>query len=114
MYPLKPIKVYMLDRVKKDKRCVTRMNRMLKAIGFDRKKVICIHSKNLSKMVHELENLQLPEKLPPKQIKSYTAKVGVIGMTPIKMRILNAVIQITSINAKGFKTELEAKEWLVG
>ena len=35
MYQLTPIKIYMLDRVQDDTRCVVRMKRMLSAIGVE-------------------------------------------------------------------------------
>ncbi len=42
MYQLTPMKVYMLDRVQDDPRCVVRMERMLNAIGKSTDDVVCI------------------------------------------------------------------------
>lgn len=71
MYPVTPLKVYMLERVQDDPRCVTRMERMLKAIGVDTGDVITITDENLPKVVDELRHLWPPENVPDGQIRSY-------------------------------------------
>ncbi len=71
MYPLTPLKVYMLDRVQDDKRCVVRMERMLSAIGVDSGDVACITEDNLGDVANELRQLWPPESVPEGQIRSY-------------------------------------------
>ena len=48
-----------------------------------------------------------------RHIKEYCKKTAVIGLTPIKRKILNAINAITGLGAKGFKTDIEAKNWLI-
>jgi len=36
-----------------------------------------------------------------------------IGLSPLKRGILNIIVKFTKINAKAFKNDLDAKEWLV-
>ena len=71
MYPLTPMKAYMLDRVQNDSRCVERMERMLKAMGMDMQDVVCIAEDNLGNVVDELNSLWPPETVPPDQVGSY-------------------------------------------
>jgi hypothetical protein len=71
MYKLTPIKVYMLDRVQDDPRCVTRMERILSAINLDSKDVVCITEDNLPEVATELRNLWPPETVPEGYIRSY-------------------------------------------
>ena len=71
MYPLTPMKVYMLDRVQDDPRCVARMERMLDAIGMGSEDVVCITEENLPGVVEELQHLWPPESVPEGQIRTY-------------------------------------------
>lgn len=71
MYPLTPMKVYMLDRVQDDPRCIARMERMLSAIGKTSDDVNCITEENLPDAVEELSHLWPPESVPEGQIRSY-------------------------------------------
>lgn len=48
-----------------------------------------------------------------RHIKKYCKKTAVIGLTPTKRKIVNAINAITGLGAKGFKTDLEAKNWLI-
>ena len=48
-----------------------------------------------------------------KHIKTYCKKTAVIGLTPIKRKIVNAINAITGLGAKGFQTDIEAKNWLI-
>ncbi|MFC1712524.1 spore photoproduct lyase family protein [Candidatus Poribacteria bacterium] len=71
MYPLTPMKVYMLDRVQNDPACTARMGRMLDAIGMDTNDVVCITEENLPEVMGELQNLWPPKSVPPGQIETY-------------------------------------------
>lgn len=71
MYPLKPMKVYMLDRVQDNSRCVARMERILDAVGKSSNDVVCITDENLPNIVDELQHLWPPESVPPGQIRTY-------------------------------------------
>lgn len=71
MYKLTPKKVYMLERVKDNPVWLARMERMLKAIGYNKKDVICITDKNLPKIVKQIEQLKLPKRAPKGKIISY-------------------------------------------
>jgi len=71
MYPLTPLKVYMLERVQDDARCVVRMERMLKAIGVDTDDVTIITDESLPDVVDELHHLWPPENVPDGHIRSY-------------------------------------------
>ena len=71
MYSLTPMKVYMLDRVQDDPRCVARMERMLDAIGYDPGDVVCITQDNLPEVVDELRRLWPPETVPEGKIRTH-------------------------------------------
>ena len=71
MYSLTPIKVYMLDRVQDDPRCVARMECMLGAMGMDAGDVVCITHENLPDVVSELSHLWPPDTVPRGQMRSY-------------------------------------------
>jgi len=70
MYALSPLKVYVLDRVNKDKRRVRRMERMLKALK-NNPEVIVIKDSNLPEVMDELNHLWPPAN-PGDTVKSYT------------------------------------------
>ena len=71
MYPLTPMKVYMLERVQDDPRCVARMERMLKAVGVRREEVVCVTERNVAEVAQELQKLWPPATVPPGQVRSY-------------------------------------------
>ncbi len=71
MYPLTPLKVFVLDRVLTDDRCVARMNRMLEAIGWPAGQVVTITEANLPDAVAELNTLWPPQTVPPGRVRSY-------------------------------------------
>ena len=71
MYQITPMKVFMLDRVQDDARCVKRMERMLNAIGYDTKDVTCITDENLPDVVTELRTLWPPKTVPEGKIRSF-------------------------------------------
>lgn len=48
-----------------------------------------------------------------KQIKHSCKKIALIGLTPIKRKITNIINTVTGLGAIGFKTEFEAKNWLI-
>jgi len=47
-----------------------------------------------------------------RKIKNSCSKVAVIGLTDIKRKIVNAINKVTGLEAKVFKTALEARNWL--
>ena len=49
-----------------------------------------------------------------KQIKGFCKRVAVIGLTPVKANILNAINGVVGLGAKGIKDEQRAKNWLTG
>ena len=61
MYPLTPMRVYMLDRVGDDAACVARMARMLEAMGISEDEVVTITEDNLGDVVAELGALWPPD-----------------------------------------------------
>jgi len=71
VYPLTPSKVYVLDRVNADARCMARMARMLEAIHYPVADVVCITDANLPEVVQELQTLWPPQTVPPGQVRSY-------------------------------------------
>jgi len=71
VYPLTPLKLYMLDSVRDDPACVTRMERMLEAIGRDRADVTCITQENIGQVVEELDYLCPPDTAPPDHVRTY-------------------------------------------
>ena len=71
MYPLTPMKVYMLERVQEDARCVARMERMLKAVGMRREEVVCVTERNVAEVALELQKLWPPATVPPGRVRPY-------------------------------------------
>lgn len=71
MYPLNPIKTYVLDRVQESEACVVRLQRMLNALGIARDDVTTITEDNLPEVVSELQQLWPPEVVPPRQVRSF-------------------------------------------
>jgi len=71
MYPLTPMKVYALDRVQDDPRCVARMERMLGALGVPGDEVVCITERNLPEVAAELATLWPPETVPPGRVRTF-------------------------------------------
>lgn len=71
VYPLTPMKVYMLDRVQDDPACVARMERILGALGIPTSDVACITAQNLPQMVAELNDLWPPHVVPEGQVRSF-------------------------------------------
>ena len=71
MYPLTPMKVYMLERVQDDARCVARMERMLKAVGVRRNEVVCVTEKNVAEVAQELQKLWPPATVPQGRVRPY-------------------------------------------
>lgn len=49
-----------------------------------------------------------------KTVKPYCSRTAVVGLNPIKQKILNAINGIVRLGAEGKPTELDAKNWLVG
>lgn len=45
--------------------------------------------------------------------KSLLKKTAVLGITGLKKILLNAVNRISSVEARAFNSEEEAKEWLI-
>jgi len=60
MYPLRPLKVFALDRVDENPAWVARMHRMLDAIAYPREDVVRITEQNLPEVVAELQSLWPP------------------------------------------------------
>ena len=52
MYPLTPLKVFMLDRVQDDRRCVARMERILGALGIASGEVIAGYTGTLRRATY--------------------------------------------------------------
>jgi uncharacterized protein with PhoU and TrkA domain len=48
-----------------------------------------------------------------KQVKEFTKKTVVVGLTPVKRTIANAINKITGLGARGMETDIEAKDWLI-
>lgn len=71
MYPLTPLKVYVLDRAGDDPVCAARMERMLNGLGRKPDRVVCITEKNLPEVVAELAGLWPPATVPPGAVRSY-------------------------------------------
>ena len=71
MYPLTPLKVYMLDRVQDDPACVSRMERILAAVGKGRDDVVCITEQILPEVVAELQEFWPPETVPEGCVRSF-------------------------------------------
>jgi len=61
MIPLKPVGLFALDRVRRDPRCMTRMVRMLRALGRDEKDVTWITEENLPEAAAHLCSLWQPD-----------------------------------------------------
>ena len=71
MYPLTPLKMYMLDRVQDDPRCVARLERMVTALGRELGEVVVITEENLGEVVTELQQLWPPETVPAGCTRTY-------------------------------------------
>jgi len=71
VYPLTPLKVYMLDRVQDDPACVARMERILDALGIGSGDVVCITGSNLPEVAAELKSLWPPEAVPEGRVRSF-------------------------------------------
>lgn len=48
-----------------------------------------------------------------KQVAENCAKVAVIGLTPVKRKIVAIISKITGIGATGMETDIMAKDWLI-
>jgi hypothetical protein len=48
-----------------------------------------------------------------KQVKPHCKRTAIAGLDDVKRNILGIVNKVTGMNALGFKTELEAKDWLI-
>jgi DNA repair photolyase len=71
VYPLTPLKVYMLERVAATPGCEARMERILNALGIARSAVVCIRDDNLPDVAAELVRLWPPDVVPPGRLRSY-------------------------------------------
>jgi hypothetical protein len=71
VYPLTPIKVYVLDRVQDNPAAAARVGRMLDALGYPPKDVVCITEQNLPDTVTELQTLWPPEVVPAGQVRTF-------------------------------------------
>jgi len=47
------------------------------------------------------------------QIRPVAHKIAVVGLTPVKRILLNAVVRATNIRARGFSDPTSAKNWLI-
>ena len=74
MYPLTPLKVYALDRVKDDPACVARMERVLRGLA-NTPEIMWINEQNLPEAVAELNTLWPPAEIPEGQVRSYTRPI---------------------------------------
>jgi len=70
VYPLTPMKVYALERVKDDPACVARMERIIGALA-NKPELMWITEENLPEAVAELSALWPPEEVPEGQMRSY-------------------------------------------
>ncbi|HOM82548.1 MAG TPA: radical SAM protein [Armatimonadota bacterium] len=71
MYALTPLKVYALDQVRDDSACMTRMERILSALGKTTGDLVWITDESLPDVVEELQNLWPPERVPEGQVRSF-------------------------------------------
>ena len=71
MYPLTPMRLYMLERVGDDPACVARMERMVEAMGKGRDDVVTITEGNLGDVVAELAELWPPGEVPDGQVRTF-------------------------------------------
>jgi len=71
MYPLAPLKVYVVDRVYQDRRCVKRLERILNALAGNFE-ISEINDNNFPAAVEELKNLYPSRERPSKIPVSYT------------------------------------------
>jgi len=71
MYPLTPLRVYVLDRVLDDPACVVRLRRILQALGIPQGQVTCITEANLPDVVQELHTLWPPAVVPEGQVRTF-------------------------------------------
>jgi len=65
------MKLFALDRVQQDPRCIRRMERMLDAIGRSSDEVVWITDDNLAEVVEELSNLWPPDEMPNGQVRTF-------------------------------------------
>jgi len=85
MYPLTPMKIYMLDRVGEDPACVARMERMLAAMGRTPDDVVTITEANLPEVVAELDALWPPDEVPAGAVRSFMRPI-VFTTTDLSVR----------------------------
>ena len=71
MYPLTPLKVYALDRVRNSPECMTRLARMLDAIDCPADDVIWITDETLGEVAQELTQLWPPDTVPEGCVRSF-------------------------------------------
>ena len=71
MYPLNPAKVYVLDRVQDDPRCVARVERLVAGLAEPPPEIGVITEENLPDAVAELQALWPPEAVPPGKVRMY-------------------------------------------
>ena len=72
MYPLKPVNIYVLDRVKRNPACLARLNRILKALDRPLDDVEVITEQNLPDVAREIGELWPPEETPAGVPVQYT------------------------------------------
>lgn len=65
MYCLAPLKVYMVDRVRREPQWLARVHRVGDAIGYPRDRIAAITERNLPQVVAELGRLWPPNDPPP-------------------------------------------------
>ncbi|MBU4199497.1 MAG: hypothetical protein KKG09_02245 [Verrucomicrobia bacterium] len=71
MYPLTPLKIYALDSVLNDPLCTVRMERILRAIGRTRDKVVRVDEANVPEVAAKIAGLWPPKKVPSGMTRSY-------------------------------------------
>jgi len=72
MYPLTPIKVYALDRVRDDPACMARMERMLAGLGeVPDGGIVWVNRANIGEVAAELQQLWPPASVPDGRVRSY-------------------------------------------
>jgi hypothetical protein len=71
MYPLTPLKVYLMESVQDDARSLARMERMLGALGLATSEAMVISEETLPQAVAELSALWPPETVPAGRVRTY-------------------------------------------
>ncbi|MCK5804158.1 MAG: hypothetical protein KAI66_15080 [Lentisphaeria bacterium] len=71
MYPLTPLRVYVLDRVFDDPICVARLECMLGGLGEQPSEIVRITDDNLGEVVGELQRLWPPETVPAGKTRTW-------------------------------------------